>query len=234
MATVAAPRTDRNLLESVIASLPAGRRLLLADVSWSDFRAALDFRDAARPRVRLTYFRGTVEVMTKSNFHERYLYLLGRFVSCLTEELKVPAVGCRETTVERDDLEHMFEPDEWFYLGDTAARMAKVAITRRFDFATDPPPDLALEVEITRSLLDRLGLYAALGVKEIWRFDGEALTVSRLTRRKKYRDHDRSTYFPGLDPADLVSFLQKAGDGTDSTLLPEFRAWVRAALVPAG
>ena len=79
------------------------------------------------------------------------------------------------------------------------------------DFDIHPPPDLAIEVEISRSSMDRLRLYASLGVPELWRWDGTRLQVSLLGKDGKYRDSDSSKAFPFLPIADLVRFLTMRG-----------------------
>lgn len=97
--------------------------------------------------------------------------------------------------------------------------------------AVDPPPDLAIEIEITRSVLNRLGIYAKLGVREVWRFDGEALTVLLLGPDGNYAPSPTSAAFPYLPMGEIARFLND--EGTDDTRWGRaFRAWVREVIVP--
>jgi Uma2 family endonuclease len=86
---------------------------------------------------------------------------------------------------------------------------------------------LALEVEITRSALDRLRLYAALGVPEVWRWDGETLRVCLRTRRGAYKTGTQSLAFPFLPMARLANWLLKNGNLSETKWLRAFRKWVR-------
>ena len=222
------------VIEAALKALPAGRQLMLNGVSWAEYERCLDARDRCRPRARLSYDHGRLELMTKSYSHEQFNYALGRFVSALAEELSIPLIGARETTIRREDLERGFEPDEWFYVGPTATRMIGVARVRDLDFAFDPPPDLALEIEITRSLLDRIELYAALGVREIWRYDGETLSAVGLKEDRTYEALPASLAFPTVPLDGIVRFLDLSGSVDDATLVRRFREWVRTLAPVAG
>jgi Uma2 family endonuclease len=205
-----------------------GERLLLTGVRYTDYQRLADWRDAAgRRSVLLAYDGERLEIMTKSFAHERHGYMLGRLITFLCLELNVPHIGGRESTISRDDLERGFEPDEWFYLGPTAMRMTGPAMLRELDFRTDPPPDLAIEIEVSRSLLDRIGLYAAMGIREVWRFDGQTLTITRLRSDRSYEPIPASGFFPTVPLAELVGYLRRTGTVDDSTLAREFREWVR-------
>jgi hypothetical protein len=94
------------------------------------------------------------------------------------------------------------------------------------DFDVDPPPDLSLEIEISRSALDRMEIYAALRVPEVWRWNGETLSVHLLGTRGTYRASKRSKAFPFLPLDDFASFLTRS-DLTETKLKRAFRAWVR-------
>ena len=113
--------------------------------------------------------------MTTSQEHEEFGYLLGRVVDILTEELDLPCKCVGRMTWRREVLDRGLEADDCFYLAN-----APLVRGKKLDLSVDPPPDLAIEVEISRSALDRMGIYAALRVPEIWRYDGETLRVERL------------------------------------------------------
>src|SRR5262249_29254374 len=145
------------------------QRVTLHCVSWAAYVGIGEFlRDQP---IRLTYSHGSLEIMTLSLEHERAKKLLARLVEALTEEFNVPAECGGSTTCRREDLERGLEPDECYWNEHQAQMRGKP----NFDPETDPPPDLAIEVEITRSVLNRLGIYAALGVPEVWRYDGQTI-----------------------------------------------------------
>jgi Uma2 family endonuclease len=135
----------------------------------------------------------------------------------------------RSTTYRREDLERGLEPDDCFYL----ASLPRLLGHRGVDLAHDPPPDLAIEVDVTHSSLDRLGIYAALGVPEVWRFDGEQLVCYGRTAEGAYQPREFSLAFPRLRPADLVPFLVPVFAEAQSSVVQRFQQWVRSHL-PAG
>jgi len=90
----------------------------------------------------------------------------------------------------------------------------------------DPPPDLGVEIEISRSTLNRMAIYAALRVPEVWRWDGESLSVHLLTARGTYRQSERSKAFPFLPLSEFAEFLKRT-DLSETQLVRKFRMWVR-------
>ena len=110
--------------------------------------------------------------------------------------------------------------------------MGRIIDKEELDLTIDPPPDLAIEIDISRSSLDRMGIYAALGVPEIWRFDGETLRVGRLSADGTYAPSPASVALPFLPMAEVVRFLRLAEGMDHSRWGREFRAWVRDELAP--
>jgi Uma2 family endonuclease len=203
------------------APLLSEQSFLLRGVDWQTYQgvsAALAGR-----HVRLTYDQGNLELMTISSIHARYSRLLGRLIVILTQELGLPIASYGDMTCEREDLDRGLEPDECFYLGNEPRVRNKDAI----DLTTDPPPDLAVEVDISRNSRSRLGIYAALRVPEVWRFDGQTLQVYQLGSDGQYALHDRSRHFPMLPVAELVAFLHRRTEMDENSLVRAFQAWVR-------
>ncbi len=130
--------------------------------------------------------------------------------------------------MRRQDLERGLEADEWFYI-QNAARMTGLRV---LDLRRDPPPDLALEVEATRSALDRLAIYEALGVREVWRYDGEAIHVHRLRQDGHYEVVPDSPTFPALPLAEFVQFIDQTQGLGEVALTKAFRTWVRQHVLP--
>jgi Uma2 family endonuclease len=208
--------------------LPSEQRFLLHGVPWRTYQRVLRaFAD--RPGVRLTYDRGILELMTLSHEHESYSYLLSRFVDVLTEELGLAVKGGRSTTFRRRKRRRGLEPDSCWWIANEPAVRGKTEI----DLRHDPPPDLALEIDVTHSSLDRLAIYAELGVPEVWRLDNRNLLCHLLTGGQ-YAVSAASRSFPGLNVADLAPFLQLSGQMDDNAIVRQFRAWVRQRFAGSG
>jgi Uma2 family endonuclease len=176
--------------------------------------------------IRNTFDGGRIEVMTTSPRHEGWKSFVGRMIEALSEELGVDIASFGSMTMQRDDAKRGLEPDECFYIQNEPAVRGRLDL----DFEHDPPPDLAVEIEVSRSLLDRIGIYAALGVREVWRFDGERFRVLLLNATGHYDPSDRSAAFPTLPLEQFSRFLLMRESAGDSPTIRAFRAWIRANL----
>jgi Uma2 family endonuclease len=206
---------------SVPAPVRTPRGILLSGIRWKTYEALLaDLED--RP-IRLTYDRGNLEIMAPTFNHERCKRKVGRVVETVAERASVPFLSGGSTTFRLEDLEKGLEPDGCFYIQNVAAVLRK----KRIDLRVDPPPDLAIEIDIYSSSVDRLGIYAALGVPELWRHDGEALTVHLLDSNGQYMSSQRSQTFPGLDLAGIADFLRENMSVDDGTFVRKMRQWLR-------
>jgi Uma2 family endonuclease len=203
------------------------RRFLIPLVDWDGYEALLKIVGDRRS-IRVTYDRGTVELMSPLPVHERYGYLLGRMVQAITEELEIPMTCTRSTTFRRRTRDRGLEADDSYYI----ANAHLVPNEDRIDLEVVPPPDLAIEVEITNSILNRLDVYAGLGVPEIWRFDGVRLTVLVLGPDGNYASSETSLSLPFLPMDEVVRFLGEYVPGDDTQWARRFRAWVREVLLP--
>ncbi len=190
---------------SVSGEVVTEQHFVIHDVGWEDYEA---LSDRFSPRgVRLAFDRGTLELMTPSFNHEFYSRLICRFVQILTMELRIPIVSGGSTTFRREDLQRGLEPDECYYLAHADDVRGKTEI----DLQLDPPPDLAVEIDITSSSLDRQGIYAALQVPEIWRFDTRELRVYLLDETGIYTISETSRAFPFLPIIRFEEFLKSGG-----------------------
>jgi Uma2 family endonuclease len=202
---------------------PPGRCLRLSGVDWQTYSRFLR-AFAERPGIRLTYDRGELEVRARVLDHDGDSRVLGVFVFVLTEELGLPLKHGGSTTLRRRLRRRGIEADACFWI----ANAPRMAGRRRLDLRTDPLPDLAIEVDVTHSSLDRLGIYAALGVPEVWRLDGDALTFHVHGPGPAYQSAAASRSFPLVSPADLLGFLQQARQaGNENLVVGQFRAWIR-------
>jgi Uma2 family endonuclease len=209
-----------------VAPGAAGSRFVLYGMDWEGYETMLKLV-GDRP-VRVTYDRGNLELLSPSQHHERFKTLIGILVQALTEELDIACIGAGSTTWRREDLDRGLEPDECFYLFDHAERYKGQTI----DLATDSPPDLTVEIDITHSSLDRQGIYAALGVPEVWRFDGSRLRIYRLRADKAYDEVTASHHFPFLPTDETARRLREGETMVDSRWGRQVREWVRNDLAP--
>lgn len=173
-------------------------QFLLTGVHWETYQAlALDL--AEDPSKKLTYDQGRLEIMTPSPEHEVNKRFLGCMVKTTTEVLGLEVYSLGSTTWTRKDLQRGIEPDECYYITNEEITRGKLD----FDLNFDPAPDLAIEIDITSSSLDRLSIYASLGIREIWRFDGQELTIYIL-QREVYQKQDRSQVLSILSKQDIL------------------------------
>lgn len=202
---------------------PAGGSVLLEDIDWKTYTGMLGLF-AERHGVRLTYDRGRLEIRTPVLEHEDDARFLARLVVALTEELGLPVKAGGSTTLRRQLRRRGIEADECFWIAGAPRMQGK----RRLDLRTDPPPDLAVEVDVTHSSLDRLAIYAALRVPEVWRLEGEVLQFYLLGADGRHAPADHSRAFPFLSPADVLRFLDQARQaGDENPVIRDFRNWVR-------
>jgi len=200
----------------------SGRRLVLQDVDWRTYGRLLRALDA-RPSLRMTYDRGVLEIMTLSPEHESLKYLIGRLIDAASEELQLEIAGGGSTTFRRRRAARGLEPDNCYWI----TNEAKVRGKKRIDLRTDPPPDLAVEVDITHDSLDRMPIYAALRVPEVWRYDGQTFTINILGSDGKYTASDRSRAFPQVTTAAVAGLLAQHGQQGTNALVAQFRTWLR-------
>jgi Uma2 family endonuclease len=202
------------------------QRIVFHAVDWGNY---LKFLEAVgNRRVRLTYDRGTLEIMTIGGIHEWWKRRIGFLLPILGREVGKSIQGLGSTTLRREDVAKGLEPDEGFYV----ARGDQMAGPIDIDLSRDPPPDLGLEIDIYASSLNRMDIYAALGVGEVWRFDGEELHLFRLLPNGTYEQTDRSVHFPTLPLAGFVEFLRATQRLTEDALIESFQEWVGANVIP--
>lgn len=202
---------------------PPGRSVQLSGIGWRTYSRLLRLF-AEQPGVRLTYDRGELEIMSPSLEHDDDRRFLGILVFVLTEELGLPLKQGGSTTLRRRLRRRGIEADACFWI----ANAARMAGRRRLDLRTDPPPDLAAEVDVSHSSLDRLAIYAALRVPEVWRLEGDVLTFYVLGADGRYQAAAASRSFPLVTPADLLPFIQGARQaGDENVVARRFREWVR-------
>lgn len=222
--TQAKDKPTQNIPPATATLTAPSRCMVLQGVRWNTYQALIHDLEA-EPGKRLTYDQGTLEIMAPLPPHESYKSLMGRLVEVTTEETETEIRSLGSTTWSREDLQKGLEADECFYIQNERLVRGKDAI----DLTVDPPPDLAIEVDNTSSSMNRMAIYAALGVPEVWRFDGETLTLYGL-ESGEYRPQEASTVLPLLQRADILRFLQASQTMGETTWVRSFRQWVREQL----
>jgi Uma2 family endonuclease len=165
-----------------------------------------------------------MEIMVISNPHERFRKIIDVLITGWIVETGGEYCPSGQLTHHRDDIEKGFEPDECYYI----QHWKQVVGFREIDFTKDPPPDLAVEIEVSRSVLPRLPIYASFKIPEVWRCDGENITILLLQPDGQYRESAASLALPTIPWPEFLTFLQTSVTGSYAELDRRFRTWVRS------
>lgn len=201
--------------------------ILLHGIDWRLYSLLRD--ELGERPVRLTFDRGNLEIMSPSALHEWLSRLVGKLVDIVTLELNIPVLTVGSTTFRQEAVERGIEADGCYYLSiDKMARAKSLSLRPASPL---PAPDLAIEIEVTRRAILRLPIYAALGVPEIWLYDGQSLRVHVLAANE-YQESRTSSAFPFLDIAVVEQFLSRRDEMDETSLMRRFRDWVVATYGP--
>lgn len=195
--------------------------VLLSGISWELYEQLRDIPDNWGKQ--MTYDRGRLEIMSPGIGHEHAKKALARMLEAFTEELNIRIRSLGETTWKDPGQKYGLEADECYYIENES----RVRDLDEIDPTRDPPPDVAIEVERSRSVIRKLPLYAELGIPEVWRFDGRAVHVLLLSAEGKYAESTRSRNVPQLPIAELNRFLKERATLDETAWIRSFRAWVR-------
>jgi len=202
-------------------STPAEQRTVLQNVSWETFEALL--RDTGEDRgSRFAYDCGTLEIMTPLFEHENPKIQFDRLIFSLVEELSLEIKSAGSTTLKLRLAQRGIEPDNCYYI----QTEPRVRNRKTLDLEIDPPPDLAVEVDITSSSVNKFNIYSALGITELWRYNGQDLKFYQLVD-EQYIECELSIAFPIVSVRDMSRFIEQSKSMSEIALLKLFRAWVR-------
>lgn len=203
----------------------AGSHLVLNDISWETYEKLLDLF-AEHPKLRLTYYKGTLELMTPLSDHETYSWNLGRLIAVLADELGLEIRGVKSTTWRSEPNAVGKEADESFYIQNEVAVRSKLKI----DLTVDPPPDLAIEIDTTHSSIDKMAVYTELKVPEVWRYKNGTISINILTDTG-YVESETSLAFGSFPVQELSRFMQLDPEKGENARMREFREWVRSKTI---
>ncbi len=181
------------------------QRVLLRNVSWETYERLIAEREE-RPVPRFYYDRGVLEVVSPSKGHESVSRVVALLVEELAVELDVDVESAGFTTFKREDITRGFEPDECFYFRNIERVRGKEDVDLD---AGDPPPDLVFEVDVRNPSLDKLPIFAQVGVAEVWRYAGGQMEMFGLRREElRYETIAESIVLPPLTSDVLARFVE--------------------------
>lgn len=200
-----------------------GQRVDLEDICWSEFEAILAELGESRS-TRIAYNNNTLTIVAPLFRHEKSKVALGDLVKALLDEQNIDYDSSASTTLKRQDLDKGVEPDDSFYI----QNYERVLNKDRIDLTVDPPPDLAIEVDLTSKT--QASLYEALGVPELWRYDQDCLRIDVL-QSGQYVQVEESPTFPGWPIVELANkYVASAREVGQGRAVRELRQQIRERL----
>ena len=197
------------------------QRVILRHVSWETYERLLaEHEQSSSPR--FTYDGGVLEIMSPSTRHERLNRRIATLCEVIAEECNIELDNVGSNTFKREDLARGFEPDSCFYV----QHAEHVRHREQIDLAVDPPPDLVIEIDISRSSLDRFPIFASIGVPEVWRYDGVRVAIFTLAGGA-YQEHETSEAFPGVTSQIITQFMEESTTLQRTVWLRRVRTWAR-------
>ena len=208
------------LLELKRIHVPPGQTVILQDVTWTEFETILEELGEHRA-ARIAYDKGILGITAPLPEHEFDKEIISDLVKALLEELDIEFRCLGSTTFKNQFMEKGIEPDQCFYIKNEALIRGK----KRLDLTIDPPPDLALEIDITSRT--HANIYQALKVPELWQFEKNNLRISIL-QDGNYIESQFSLNFPTLPLIKVIpQYLQQSKTVGRNATLKAFRNWVR-------
>lgn len=211
---------------------PSEFRTVLQKVNWQKYEQLLAEMGQDRT-AHFTYDHGRLEIMNPLEEHERCHKLIESLLLVLVDELDIPLVTYKTPTLKRSDLQVGTEPDTAYYIQQADQMQGKP----RIDLETDPPPDLILEVELSRSSFNKFAIYAALGIPEVWRYiskPGETFLKGNLfihyLEGDRYIEEDYGLAFPFLSAGRILQFIDQSDALGLASALMDLRHWVQSQI----
>jgi Uma2 family endonuclease len=205
-----------------VSQLPAATEITFHNVSWEEYEELLEEVGEASG-LRISYDEGTLNVMTLSAKHEKYERFLEKLLGLVSVRLGINISSFGSATMRKQKKRKGNEPDLCFYV-----QTAHVIGNRiDLDFESDPPPDVAVEIDIHHDSRKNFSIYAGLEVPELWRFNGDALTIY-LLEEERYEEVEASRALPMLTAEVLTGFLTQLRDEGDFNTLIAFDDWLQS------
>jgi Uma2 family endonuclease len=209
------------VIPELATQLPPDSTLVLRGVSWEDYEELLEAVGEARG-LRISYDQGTLQIMTLGTEHENIADLIQDLVRLLSLRLQIKVLSFGSATMKKRGKRKGLESDGCFYV-QTAAAIGKKL---RLDFESDPPPDIALEVDLHHESLSKFPIYVAISIPEIWRYDGQSLIIYHL-QGGQYLPAETSLALPMLTSKTLTDFLARSQYEDQYDILLAFDKWLK-------
>ena len=229
-----APPAPPSAAEMVRAARTApDGRAVFHGVTWEAYQSTLQAVGDGWPR--LTYDDGELELRMPHRDHEKLKWSAGRFVEVYMDVAGIAYDAVGSMTLQQESRRGGLEADESYYI----QSLPLVEDKEELDLAVDPPPDLAIEIDLSPPAVKKASIYARLGVPEIWRWRNGRLTVHALAPDPAggltYALRDRSIALPDFPLALLAAELARKPRTKNAQAVESFRAWCRtqAATEPA-
>jgi Uma2 family endonuclease len=213
--------TTTNYLD-IIERLPAGALLRLQNVDWDDYEHLLTQMNDW-PGHRLSYDCGRLIIVSPSSEHEQYKEFAHILIFILSEEMELTIETAGATTFKNKLSKKGLEPDTCVYVQNAARVIGK----RRLTLGVDPPPDVAVEIDMSNDSIDKLPVYASIGVPEIWRYDGKDARFYKLVG-ESYEVTQDSIAFPGFGTQDFAQYLERSAIEGQTAAAKAFRQMLRS------
>jgi Uma2 family endonuclease len=207
----------------VVSQMSDGRVETFHNVTWDEYEELLEQVGETRHGLRISYNDGTLKVMSLSSEHEQYVIFINSLVIHLRLRFHLNIRFFGSATMRKKKKSKGNEPDACFYVQTAAALGNRINL----DFTVDPPPDVVVEVDIHHDSTDNDPIYAALGVPEIWRYDGWKATIL-LLQGDGYVEAETSNALPMITSAILTDYLTRMQEDGEFTAIIAFDEWLQS------
>lgn len=212
---------EKNNLFEIVRMLPLNSCLTFHEKTWKDYENLLEAVGEASG-LRISFDDGNLYVMTLSSEHENYARLVQMFIGILSLRSDIDIESFGSATIKKSPMTKGTEPDACFYV----QSIEKIGSSIKLDFAVDPPPDIAVEIDIHHESLYKFPIYAKLGVPEIWRYDSKKFEIYKL-EKGKYIKIERSESLPVLNTKILGELLNRSREERQTKILKDFEKWLK-------
>lgn len=209
-----------NLSLEEMAQSAINQKLILQGVGWDFYEQILE-EFAGSNALHFAYDDGFLEVEVPLLKHEVPIRLLSDLVSTICVELEIDVRNVGSTTFRKRAKMKGCEPDTAFYIQNEN----KIRGLEEIDLSKNPPPDLVIEVDVTSPSLNKMPIYGALGVSEIWLYKGEKVEFYKLYG-EFYQAVEQSVTFPMLTPDKTTEFLRNGLTANYVKWIREIREWI--------
>ena len=213
----------------MVSQLPEAASVTFHDVSWDEYEELLEQVGEA-PGLRISYDNGSLCVMTISSEHEKYASFINSLTTAIKLRLRIDILAFGSATMRKRKRKKGNEPDACFYVQTASLIGNRIHL----DFETDPPPDIAVEIDVHHDSRSKFPIYSALGVPEIWRYDGQEMSIYHLAKdageieASLYVEQDTSAALPMLTAQLLTEMIERMRTDGELNALLAFDEWLQS------